>query len=269
MATGTITVASWNVNSLRVRLPQCLPWLASARPDIVCLQETKVVDELFPLAEIEAAGYAAVFSGQKTYNGVAILWRKELSAPVDVRPGIEGDLPDAHKRALAARFGSLTVQNVYVPNGSVVDSDKYVYKLDWLARLETTLRTRHTAGDPLLVCGDFNVAPADRDVYDADEVRGTIMFSDREHAALEAIRTLGLADTLREHTDAAGLYSWWDYRAGAFPRNRGWRIDLILASEPAARACTAASIDVAPRRLEKPSDHAPVLAVFDASLIAG
>jgi len=257
------TVATWNVNSLRVRLPQLLPWLAAARPDVVCLQETKVVDELFPAADLKAAGYDAAFSGQKTYNGVAILWRAELPAPADVRAGLDGDGPDAHKRYLTARFGALTIASVYVPNGSEVGSEKYAFKLDWLRRLEATLAARPETGTPLLLCGDFNIAPEDRDVYDADEVRGGIMFSEKEQGALRSLAaSRELTDTLRLHTQAAGLYSWWDYRAAGFQRNRGWRIDFILASPQAARACTGASIDVAPRRLEKPSDHTPVLAAF-------
>jgi exodeoxyribonuclease-3 len=253
-------IASWNVNSLRVRLEQLLRWLESERPDVVCLQETKVTDDLFPAAELSRAGYHAAFAGQKTYNGVAILARERPRAIVI---GLPGDDDSAQKRLIAARVGEITVVNAYVPNGSAVGSEKYDDKLDWLDRLARALGERYDPGQPLVVCGDFNVAPEARDVHDPEALRGTIMFSEMEHEALERLLRWGLRDTLRLHAQEAGLYSWWDYRAGAFRRNLGWRIDLILATEPLARACTSASIDVEPRRWQRPSDHTPVLAVFE------
>lgn len=253
-------IASWNVNSLRVRLEHLAGWLAEASPDVVCLQETKVTDELFPREEIEAAGYRAVFAGQKTYNGVAILAREEPELLVAALPG---DDESAQKRFLAARVGGVTVVDVYVPNGSEVGSEKYAYKLDWLDRLARTLEEHHDSKESLILCGDFNIAPDDRDLHDPDGLRGTIMFSEKEHAALRRLLDWGLTDTLRLHTEEAGLYSWWDYRQGAFRRNMGWRIDLILATAPLTEVCSDASIDVAPRRLPRPSDHTPVIAEFD------
>ncbi len=253
-------VASWNVNSIRVRLPQLLDWLKDARPDVVCLQETKVTDEDFPAGPLAEAGYEAVFAGQKTYNGVAILARRPLA---DVITGLPGDDESSQKRLISARAGDLTIVNVYVPNGSSVGSDKYAAKLDWLARLARALDERYDTAGPLVLCGDFNIAPEDRDVHDADAVRGSIMFSDEEHGALGRIIDRGFADTLRLHRRDGGLFSWWDYRAGAFRRNLGWRIDLILATPSLARACTDGWIDAEPRRWERPSDHTPVLASFE------
>ena len=255
-------IASWNVNSLRVRLPHLLDWLKQASPDVVCLQETKVVDADFPGEELAAAGYSAVFAGEKTYNGVAILARGPLSG---VTVGLPGDGATAQRRLIAATTGGTRVVNVYVPNGSEVGSDKYAYKLEWLDRLDRWLRAALDPASPLVLCGDFNIAPEDRDVYDADALRGTIMFSDDEKDSLHRLLSWGLTDTLRLHSKDSGLYSWWDYRAGAFRRNLGWRIDLILATASLARVCARSWIDVAPRRLDRPSDHAPVLSEFSLS----
>jgi exodeoxyribonuclease-3 len=227
---------------------------------VLCLQETKVTDDLFPREEIESAGYRAAFSGQKTYNGVAILAREE---PREVVAGLPGDDESSQKRLIAARVGGVTVVNAYVPNGSEVGSEKYAFKLDWLDRLAGALEERHAPDEPLALCGDFNIAPDQRDLHDPEGLRGTIMFSEKEHEALRRLLDWGLTDTLRLHRDEAGLYSWWDYRRGAFRRNLGWRIDLVLATAPLAAACTGASIDVAPRRRPRPSDHTPVIAEFD------
>jgi exodeoxyribonuclease III len=255
-----LKVASWNVNSLRARHAHLLEWLREASPDIVCLQETKITDDEFPVWEITVAGYDAAFTGERSYNGVAILSKTPLE---DVSIGLPGDDTDAQTRLISARAGGIRVVDVYVPNGQHVGSDKYLYKLSWLDRFSRHLSNRFDPKEPLVVCGDFNIAPEDRDVFDPDAVRGSVMFSDPEHAALSRLTSWGLADALRLHHPEGGLYSYFDYRTGAFARNLGWRIDLILASAPLAAACRAAWIDLSPRGKEKPSDHAPVLAEFD------
>ena len=250
-------LATWNVNSVRVRMPHILRWLNEASPDVLCLQETKATDEAFPAEEIRKAGYEVVFAGQKTYNGVAILSRER---PTEVEiGGLPGEGLDDEKRLISARVRGLDVINVYVPNGMAVGSKKYAYKLAWLESLGRYLETKHDISRPLVLCGDFNIAPEDIDVHDADAVRGSIMFSQEEHDALQGLLLWGLEDSLRLCTRDKGLYSWWDYRSGAFRRNLGWRIDLILVSRPLVASCTAAWIDVEPRGWERPSDHTPVL----------
>lgn len=254
-------IVSWNVNSLKVRLPQVLDWLASARPDLVGLQETKTPDELFPHAELEAAGYRAICSGQKTYNGVAILSRLP-DEPRDIvtdLPGVE----DPQRRVLGATYGRLRLLNLYVPNGQAVGSDKYAYKLDWLARLAAYVKDQLQRHPRLAVIGDFNIAPEDRDVHDPQLWEGSVLVSPPERAAFNALIDLGLSDTLRQFEQEERVFSWWDYRAGAFRRNLGLRIDLILASPTLAKACTASGVDKEPRRWQRPSDHAPVVAEFD------
>jgi exodeoxyribonuclease III len=251
-------LATWNVNSLRVRLPQLLAWLERERPDVVCLQETKVVDADFPLAALHDAGYAAVFTGQKTYNGVAIVSRTPAADVIAVLP----DAGDEQKRFIAASFGAVRVINVYVPNGEAVDSDKYGYKLDWLRHLERFLREELRAHEQLAVVGDFNIAPEDRDVYDPAAWRGQVLCSDAERAAFRNLVGTGLVDVFRRFPQPDGAYSWWDYRQAAFPRNRGLRIDHVLASAPLTSTATNCRIDVEPRRAERPSDHAPVIAEF-------
>jgi exodeoxyribonuclease-3 len=246
---------------VRVRLQALKDWLASEAPDVLCLQETKVVDDDFPAAELAALGYRAIASGQKTYNGVAIVAREGLA--LELRADrLPGDPGDEQRRYLEARVGDVTVVNVYVPNGSEVGSEKYAYKMAWLARLE-----RHLPGvgldGPVAVCGDFNVTPEDRDVWDPARVRGTIMCSDAEREALRRIQALGLADTLRIATQDAGIYSFWDYRMGAFRRNMGWRIDLVLATPALASRCRGAGVDTWPRKMPQSSDHAPIYALFD------
>lgn len=251
-------LASWNVNSLKVRLPHVLDWLASEQPDVLGLQETKLTDDKFPLQAIEDAGYRVAFSGQPTYNGVAVLARGELTDVVTDIPGVE----DPQRRVLAATIGDLRFINLYVPNGSEVGSDKYAYKLDWLAHLRDWLAEEATQHEKLVVVGDFNIAPADADVHDPEEWRGKILFSEPEHAALNALLELGLSDTFRLFPQDEKTFSWWDYRMNNFRRNRGLRIDLILASEALKARCEASWVDLAPRRLERPSDHAPVVARF-------
>jgi exodeoxyribonuclease III len=259
-ATRRITVATWNVNSVRSRLPRLLPWLERRSPDVVCLQETKVVDEDFPRAEIESAGYRCLINGQKTYNGVAILSREEARAIARVLPG---DQPDAERRILAASVAGVVVVSVYCPNGQEVGSDKYAYKLDWYRRLRLLLEQTWTAADPLVLCGDFNVAPEDRDVWDPERWRGQVLFSDPEKEALRLVTSWGLEDTLRRLHPEGGIYTWWDYRMGAFHRGWGLRIDHVLATPPLAACCVAVEIDRDERKGEKPSDHAPVIATFE------
>lgn len=249
-------IATWNVNSLKVRLPQVLDWLAAEPVDVLCLQETKLEDGAFPVAEIEAAGYRAIHHGQKTYNGVAMLARAEA---VDVVRGIAG-LDDPQARVIAATYGDLRVVCAYFPNGQAVGSDKYEYKLRWLAALTAWLADELKRWPRLALLGDYNIAPEDRDVYDPEAWRGQVLCSEPERAAFRALTGLGLADAFRLFEQPEKTYTWWDYRMMAHRRNHGLRIDHILLSPPLAGACTACTVDRAPRRLERPSDHAPVIA---------
>jgi len=251
-------LATWNVNSLNVRLPQVLDWLAKHSPDALCLQETKLEDFKFPVAEIAAAGYQASFSGQKTYNGVAILTRKPVSA---VSVGIPG-FDDPQKRVIAATLDGVRVVCVYVPNGESVESDKYRYKLGWLTALTSWLRAEMAQHQSLALLGDFNIAPADADVHDPQAWAGKVLCSDAERTALAQLTELGLQDTFRLFAQPERSYSWWDYRMNAFRRKMGMRIDHILASRPLAGYCKNCSIDIEPRSNERPSDHAPVVAEF-------
>ena len=248
-------VATWNVNSLRVRLPHLLDWLAANSPDIVCLQETKCEDATFPAAELAAAGYLSVHHGQRTYNGVAILSRK---AGASVRRGIP-EFIDEQSRVIANDVEGVLIVSVYVPNGQSVGSDKYAYKLRWLDALATWLEAELVAHPKLAVTGDFNVAPEERDVHDPAAWAGQVLFSEPERAALQRLFALGFVDAFRLFDQPEKSFSWWDYRMGAFRRNMGLRIDHVLLSPQLARACKSCSIDVAPRKLERPSDHAPVV----------
>ncbi len=252
-------IATWNVNSITVRLPQVMGWVEANRPDVLCLQETKCVDEKFPAAAFREIGYHVEVFGQRTYNGVALL---SLSPAVDVRRGFPDDLADAQKRLIAATINGVRVLNVYIPNGQAVGSDKYLFKLDWIGRLRKFFDEDCDTTQPLVLCGDFNVAPEDRDVHDPALWAGQILCSDGERAAVEAVREWGLVDLFRQHHDEGGYFSWWDYRAGAFPRNHGLRIDHLWATAPLAQQCVDAWIDKTPRALEKPSDHVPVVAEF-------
>ncbi len=247
-------IASWNVNSLKVRLPHLEEWLRTADADIVALQETKLADAAFPSAEIEGFGYRCVFSGQKTYNGVAILARQP---PVDVVAAIPG-FADEQKRVLAATVGDVRVVNLYVVNGQSVGSEKYAYKLAWLAAVARWLADEVRRHPNVIVLGDFNVAPDDRDVYDPEAWREQILCSMPERQALRALMDVGFSDAFRLFEPGVGHYSWWDYRQGAFRRNRGLRIDLVLASDALKPHCRSAGIDRATRTWERPSDHAPV-----------
>jgi exodeoxyribonuclease-3 len=251
-------LATWNVNSLKVRLPHLTDWLALAQPDIVCLQELKLEDAKFPSAELQAAGFHSASAGQKTYNGVAILARSPL---LDVSAGIAG-FPDEQKRVLAATVDGARVVCVYCPNGQAVDSEKYGYKLRWFAALREYLAAESSRYPLLAVAGDFNVAPEDRDVHDPKAWEGQVHVSERERAAWRALLALGLKDSFRLFEQPEKIYSWWDYRMLGFRRNAGLRIDQILVSAELAKRCVACSIDKAPRKLERPSDHAPVIAEF-------
>jgi exodeoxyribonuclease-3 len=249
-------IATWNVNSLRVRLPQVLDWLKSQAPDVLCLQETKVPDEQFPVDELRAAGYSAVYSGQKTYNGVAILSRTAAADVSAELPGANGE----QKRFITATVGGVRVLCVYVPNGESVSSDKYRYKLGWLERLREHIVREATAHPRLVLAGDYNIAPEERDVHDPKLWAGQVLFSEPERAAFRNLLGAGLVDAFRLFEQPDKSFSWWDYRMQGFRRNLGLRIDHILLSPALVPACRGCTIDLAPRRLERPSDHAPVVA---------
>lgn len=252
-------IATWNVNSLRVRLPQLLDWLGANQPDIIALQETKLLDAAFPAAEIGAAGYQVAFNGQKTYNGVAILARSPLSETVIEIPGFD----DAQRRVLAVSCGPVRVVNLYVPNGQAPGSEKYEYKLRWLKALRLWLRAELSQYPALLVLGDFNIAPEDCDVHDPQAWVGSVHVSEPERAALGELLRIGFIDVFRQFDQPPRSFSWWDYRAGALRRDHGLRIDLILASAGLAARCTGCRIDRVARSAERASDHAPVIASFD------
>jgi exodeoxyribonuclease-3 len=248
-------IATWNVNSLKVRLPQVLDWLASNQPDVLCLQETKLQDENFPINDIAAAGYQTIFSGQKTYNGVALL--SKLPA-MDIVSGIPG-LEDQQKRVLGAVYDDIRVVCIYVPNGEHVTSEKYQYKLKWLGALREWIRDMLSRHRELVLLGDFNIAPEERDVHDPKLWDGQVLFSLPERKAFQEVLDLGLIDSFRLFEQPEKCYTWWDYRMMAFRRNMGLRIDHILLSSELAEVCTACVIDKATRKLERPSDHAPVM----------
>jgi exodeoxyribonuclease-3 len=248
-------LATWNVNSLKVRLPQVLDWLAANPIEVLCLQETKQQDADFPEDELMAAGYYSVFIGQRTYNGVAILSREPAS---DVQTGIPG-FEDEQKRVIAATFGDLRVVCVYIPNGQSIDSDKYQYKLGWLRALHDWLKQELVRYPKLVLLGDYNIAPEDRDVHDPAAWVGNVLVSEPERDAFRALQALGLKDSYRLFEQPEKTFSWWDYRMMAYRRNMGMRIDHILISEPLVPQCKSCVIDKAPRKLERPSDHTPVV----------
>ncbi len=252
-------IVTWNVNSIRVRLPKLLSWLEHNQPDIMCLQETKVVDTGFPLADIQAAGYHCEFIGQKSFNGVAILSRSEAS---NVTKSLPGDDSDQDKRFIAAQIEDIQIINVYVPNGSEVGSEKYQYKLNWYRRLREYLDTAFDPKQPLLICGDFNVAPDDRDVWDVKQWTGKLHFSEPEKQAHQELMAWGLKDALRLHHPDPGIYTWWDYRSMGFQRGLGLRIDHILITDSLALRCSDVVVDRNERKSERPSDRAPVTGVF-------
>ncbi|MGH8750218.1 MAG: exodeoxyribonuclease III [Burkholderiales bacterium] len=252
-------LAAWNVNSLKVRLPQVVEWLSMQKPDVLCLQELKLEDHNFPLAEIQSAGYHALFAGQKAYNGVAILSRAQGSDAIASIP----QFVDVQKRVLAATIDDVRVICVYVPNGQSVDSDKYRYKLDWLDAFTTWLKAEIAFHPRVAVLGDFNIAPEDRDVHDPQAWEGNVLVSPAERQAFSVLLALGLKDSFRLFEQAEKSFTWWDYRLNGFKRNLGLRIDHILLSNALATACQSSAIDIVPRRHERPSDHAPVLADLD------
>lgn len=251
-------IASWNVNSLNVRLPHVLAWCDVAQPDVLALQETKLTDDRFPVAELQEAGYHSLFSGQKTYNGVAILSREAALDPVMDIPGLD----DPQRRILAATVGDVRIVDLYVVNGSEVGSEKFAYKLHWLEKVTAWLADEMKQHEKVVVLGDFNIAPEDRDVYDPEAWHEKILCSTQERDALGRIMDLGLTDTFRMFEQEERSWSWWDYRMNMFRRKLGLRIDLLLASEAMAANCTASYIDIEPRRQERPSDHAPAVAEF-------
>ncbi|GIV58697.1 MAG: exodeoxyribonuclease III [Bacteroidetes bacterium] len=250
-------IATWNVNSIRARMERVRPWLEAHAPDLVCLQEIKTTDADFPYADVEALGYRAAVHGQKTYNGVAILSRRPAD---EVHRRLDGE--DTEARFLAARFGDLHLLNVYVPNGAVVGSDKWAYKLAWLRQLRDYLAAHHRPDERLVLCGDFNVAPEPRDVARPDAWAESVLFHPEARRALAELTDWGLVDLLRLHHEGPGPYTWWDYRNLAFPKNDGLRIDHLFATRPMAERCTDAFVDREARKGPKPSDHAPVVAVF-------
>lgn len=252
-------IATWNVNSLNVRQGHVLEWVDAARPDVLVLQEIKQVAEAFPADKFAEAGYQAIANGQKTYNGVATISRTDQDDVVTDFPGFA----DPQRRILATTIDGVRVVNLYVPNGHSVGSEKYDYKLGWLAACRSFLEGELKTHDKLVVLGDFNIAPDDRDVYDPEKWGEDILCSPAERDALAEITGLGLSDVYRQFDQPEQTFSWWDYRAAGFRRNAGLRIDLILASNPLAEACKASYIDREPRTWERPSDHTPVIAEFD------
>jgi exodeoxyribonuclease III len=254
-----VKLATWNVNSLRARHDAVLDWIARAAPDVLCMQETKVVDDDFPTDELLRLGYAVAMSGQKTYNGVAIASRLPMT---DVAIGLHDEPDPKEKRLIRATIDGVRVYSAYVPNGKSPDSPSFQDKLRWLARLKETIERESAPDRALAVCGDFNIAPDERDVFDPVAMRGQLHFHPDEHRALAALVDFGLVDVFRLHHEEGKRFSWWDYRAGGFRRDQGLRIDLILATKPLAARCTSADIDVEPRRGDKPSDHTPVVATF-------
>lgn len=251
-------IATWNVNSLRVRLPQVIGWLSQSPVDVLAMQETKLVDDNFPRQELESAGYQVLFSGQKTYNGVALASRWPLEDVIRDIP----DFDDPPRRVLAATTNGVRVINLYVPNGQSVGSEKYEYKLKWLEALARWMKNEAARHDKLVVLGDFNIAPEDRDVHDPAAWEGKVHVSEPERTALKTVLEAGLIDVFRQFDQPPDTFSWWDYRTFAFRRNHGLRIDLILANPGFAAICKECRIDREPRKAERPSDHAPVIANF-------
>jgi len=257
---NNLLIATWNVNSILARLPHVTRWLDAVKPDVLCMQETKCTDDKFPVEVFKERGYECLMFGQQSYNGVAILSRGECATR---HRGYPGDDETMQSRLLATTVAGIQIINVYIPNGQMVGSEKYAFKLDWLHRLRQFFDEHYDNSSPVLLCGDFNVAPEERDVHDPRLWQGRILFSDQERAALQNLKDWGFVDTFRLHTEAGGHYSWWDYRAGAFRRNMGLRIDHIWVSQPLAVRNKNTSIDLEPRTWERPSDHAPVVAEFE------
>lgn len=252
-------IATWNVNSLRAREQLVLDWIQRVEPDVVCMQETKVPDSEFPSLEFQRLGYKVAFAGAKSYNGVAIASRAPLS---EVRVGLVDALDSDEKRCISARAGGVWVYSCYVPNGRSLESDQFPQKLLWLERLKRTLEERHAASEPIVLCGDFNIARDERDLFDPKAFEGKTHFHPEERARLDALLDFGLVDAFRLHDDRARQFTWWDYRAGSFRRNLGMRIDYVFVTRVLAERCERVVVDVEERKKDKPSDHAPVLATF-------
>lgn len=253
-------LATWNVNSLKVRLPQVIEWLQSSEPDVLCLQETKLLDENFPHEAIHSAGYDVVYSGQKTYNGVAILSRKQMAERQDGIPGLD----DEQKRILAVTVEGIRIICAYVPNGESLSSEKFIYKLKWLDAFSNWLKSELERYPKIAVLGDYNIAPDDRDVHDPKAWEGSVLVSNEEREAFRKILALGFSDSFRLFDQVEKSYTWWDYRMNAFRRNMGLRIDHVLLSEALSSKCKGCSIDLAPRKNERPSDHTPVIATLES-----
>lgn len=249
-------VASWNVNSIGVRLPHVIDWLKATRVDVLCLQETKTIDEKFPFDQFQSIGYHVTCFGQKTYNGVAIVSKFPITAVQNNFPGIP---KPEQARFVKVEIETVTILNSYIPNGSEPGSEKFAYKLEWLSKLKEYLHTNFSSQGKVLLCGDFNIAPDDKDVYDPEKTRGQILVSDEERAALNRLKDWGFVDAFRMHVEDPGHYTWWDYRQMAFRRKLGYRIDHVWISEGLKENCKRAWIDVEPRKKERPSDHTPVL----------
>jgi exodeoxyribonuclease-3 len=255
-----VKIATWNVNSIRARTDLVADWLRRTETDVLCLQETKVVDDDFPTDELMRLGYAVAMAGQKTYNGVAIVSRLPIK---DVVIGLDDDGASAEKRLIAATVGDVRVMSAYIPNGKSITSPDFKKKLDWLARLKRTVEKQAPERSKLALCGDFNIAPDERDVFDVEAMRGQIHFHPDEHRALGELMDLGLVDAFRLHHPEGDLFSWWDYRGGGFRKNEGLRIDLVLLSKDLAERCVRAEIDVEERKRDRPSDHTPVVVEID------
>lgn len=253
-------IATWNVNSIIARLPNVIRWLEQNKPDVLCMQETKCTDEKFPVGDFEKLGYQCLMFGQQSYNGVAIVSRGVCELSQRGYPEGEELL---QSRLLATTINGIRIVNVYVPNGQMVGSEKYAFKLNWMRRLRQFFDTSYDPKTSVLLCGDFNVAPEERDVHDVRLWQGRILFSDAERAALQQVKEWGFTDAFRMHNETSGQYSWWDYRAGAFRRNLGLRIDHIWVSDPLASVNKRTWIDTEPRKWERPSDHAPVVSEFE------
>ncbi len=253
------TIATWNVNSIRMRSGAVTSWLRANEPDLLAVQELKSTEEDYPRAAFEELGYQSTVHGQKTWNGVSILSRAPLA---EVQKGLPEMADDPQARFVSGRIGQIAIINVYVPNGAEVGSDKYAYKLRWLDCLARHIEARYRPDEKLVLVGDFNIAPDERDIHDPVAFKDQVLFSEPERAALKRLMDWGLVDLFRRFHDGGGLYSWWDYRMAAFRRNLGARIDLILATRSIADSAISCEIDVEPRKLEKPSDHTPVIGRF-------
>ena len=252
-------IATWNINSMNVRLPHVLEWLAANRPDMLVLQELKQVTDAFPAEALSEVSYSSIANGQKTYNGVAVISRTQATDPITEFPGFD----DPQRRVLAATISGIRIVDLYVPNGQAVGTEKYEYKLSWLAALRDFLQGELSRHEKLVVLGDFNIAPADEDVHDAEKWGEAILCSPLERKAFRELLDLGLSDVFRKFEQPEKAFSWWDYRAAGFRRNTGLRIDLILTSDAMTKRCSASYIDKEPRAWERPSDHAPVVAEFE------